>query len=95
MATHPNEQGVTPRPPDDVAGDVVVWKLPKLVASDKVELSFTLPGAPNAALLTAMDGSTVHWEKPGRTPFGQKLAYRDVRTPDKGDHERLGLPRLP
>ncbi|MGE3579718.1 MAG: cytochrome c [Vicinamibacterales bacterium] len=95
VATHPNEKGETPRPPADLSGDVVVWKLPKLVAADKVELSFTLPGAPNEALVKAMDGSTVHWEKPGRTPFGQKLAYRDTRTPDKGDHERLGLPRLP
>jgi ankyrin repeat protein len=90
-----NEQGVTPRPPADLSGDVVVWKIPKLAATEKAELSFTLPGAPDAALVKAMDGSTVHWEKPGRTPFGQKLQYVDTRTPHNGDHERLGLPRLP
>ncbi len=94
-APHPNEQGVTVRPPADLSGDVVVWKLPRLVAAEKLDLSFTLAGAPSEALLKSMDGSTVYWEKPGRTAFGQKLAYRDLRTPDKGDHERLGLARMP
>ena len=94
-ATHPNEQGATPRPPADTTGDVVVWKIPKLAAAETVQLSFTLPGAPTAELIKAMDGSTVHWEKPGRNAYGKKLLYRDTRTPDEGDHERLTVPRLP
>lgn len=95
IATHPEADGRIVRPPADTAGDVIVWKIPALPASEKVALSFTLPGAPNADLVKAFDGSTIHWDKPGRSEYGQKLEYRDTRTPDKGDHERLGLPRLP
>lgn len=95
LATHPDESGKTTRPAYDPAGDAVVWKLPKIAAGDKVELTFTLAGAPSADLVKAMDGSAVYWEKPGRTPFGKKLGYFDTRTPEKGDHERLGLPRVP
>lgn len=94
-ATHPNEQGATVRPPADTSGDVIVWKIPKLAATEAVDLSFTLPGAPTAELIKAMDGSAVHWAKPGRTAYGKKLTYIDTRTPDNGDHERLGVPRLP
>ncbi len=94
-ATHPNEQGVTVRPPADTAGDVVVWKLPKLAAAQTVELTFTLAGPPTPELVKAMDGSTVHWEKPGRNAYGKALAYQDTRTPETGDHERLVVPRLP
>ncbi|MGE4244250.1 c-type cytochrome [Ramlibacter sp.] len=95
LATHPNEQGATVPPPADTSGDVIVWKLPKLTAAESVDLSFTLPGAPAEELIRAMDGSAVHWEKPGRTAYGKKLQYRDTRTPDSGDHERLTPPRLP
>ncbi|MGE0392338.1 MAG: cytochrome c [Vicinamibacterales bacterium] len=95
LATHPNEEGATPRPPADTSGDVIVWKLPKLAAAESVDLSFTLAGAPTEELLKAMDGSAVHWEKPGRTAYGKALKYIDTRTPDNGDHERLTPPRLP
>ncbi len=95
LAAHPNEEGATPRPPADTSGDVIVWKLPKLVAAESVDLSFTLPGAPTEDLLKAMDGSAVHWEKPGRTAYGKALKYIDTRTPDSGDHERLTPPRMP
>jgi mono/diheme cytochrome c family protein len=95
LAPHPNAEGATPREKQDLSGDVIVWKIPKLVAADKAALSFTLAGAPSAELFKGFDGSTVHWEKPGRTPFGMKLVYRDLRTPDKGDHERIGAPRMP
>ncbi|MEQ1896837.1 MAG: c-type cytochrome [Vicinamibacterales bacterium] len=95
LAPHPDEQGRTIRPDYDKSGDAVVWKLPKIAAQDKVELTFTLAGAPSADLVKAMDGSAVHWEKPGRTAFGKKLTYYDLRTPDSGDHERLAPPRLP
>lgn len=95
LAPHPNEEGVTVREKQNLSGDVIVWKIPKIVAADKIALSFTLAGAPTPDLLKGFDGSTVHWEKPGRTAFGKKLVYRDLRTPDEGDHERIGLPRMP
>jgi mono/diheme cytochrome c family protein len=94
LAAHPNEQGVTERTTADTAGDVIVWKIPKLAAADAVDLSFTLPGAPTPDLIQAMTGSTVHWDKPGRTVFGKKLQYFDTRTPDNGDHELITPPRL-
>ena len=95
FATHPNELGLIVRPKPDLSGDVMVWKIPKLVAADKLELSFTLAGAPTLELLRAFEGSTVYWEKPGRNAYGQKLAYRDTRTPDEGDHERIPPPIMP
>lgn len=95
LAPHPDAQGQLIRPKQDLSGDVVVWKLPKLVAGDKIEVTFTLAGAPTAEQLTAMNGSTVWWEKPGRNAYGQKIVYRDLRTPDKGDHERITPPRMP
>ena len=94
-APHPNTQGVTVRPPADLSGDVIVWKMPKLAAGSRVMLSFTLAGPPTAGLIAGFDGSTVHWEKPGRTDFGKRLAYRDLRTPDEGDHERINVRLLP
>lgn len=94
-AVHPNDDGVVIRPEPDLSRDVIVWKIPKVAAGDKVTLTFTLEGAPSAELIRGFDGSTVHWENPGRTAFGQRLAYRDTRTPDFGDHERIGVPRLP
>jgi mono/diheme cytochrome c family protein len=90
-----DDTGVVIRPKQDLSGDVIVWKIPKLAAAETLKLSFTLTGAPNADVVKGFDGSTVHWEKPGRTPAGSRLVYRDLRTPDKGDHERIALPRLP
>jgi mono/diheme cytochrome c family protein len=94
-APHMDEQGRLIRPKQDLSGDVVVWKIPKLAAGDKVELTFTLTGAASADVINEFDGSTVHWTKPGRTAYGKKLAYRDLRTPDEGDHERISPPRMP
>jgi mono/diheme cytochrome c family protein len=94
-AEHPNEQGVVIRPALDYSGDAIVWRIPKLLAADKVDLSFAIEGPPSAELFKGFDGSAMHWEKPGRTEFGRKLAYFDTRLPDVGDHERLGVPRLP
>jgi mono/diheme cytochrome c family protein len=93
-ATHTHD-GKVVRPAPDLTGDVVVWKIPKLAAGEKTPLSFTLAGAPSPELFKVMDGSAIHWEKPGRSEFGKKLEYFDSRTPDNGDHERLGLPRMP
>lgn len=95
LATHPNEQGAIVRPAADMSGDVVVWKIPKMAAADKLEVKFSLAGSPNADMLKGFEGSAVYWEKPGRNALGQKLAYRDTRTPDKGDHERIPPPQMP
>ncbi|MBM3776946.1 MAG: hypothetical protein FJW23_01740 [Acidimicrobiia bacterium] len=75
----------------------MVWKIPKLVAGDKLQVSFTLAGAPTPELLKGMDGSTIHWEKPGRAAKGSPpiMVYRDLRVPDKGDHERMRVPTAP
>ena len=94
-APHANAEGVTVRPPAGLSGDVVVWKIPKLSAGDRLALSFTLVSEPTAELFEAFNGSTVHWEKPGRTAFGKRLAYRDLRTPDEGDHERINVRPMP
>lgn len=94
-STRPNEQGQIVRPKADLSGDVLVWKIAKVAAGDRQELTFTLAGAPTADLLKGFEGSTVHWDKPGRTAFGQKLVYRDTRSPDKGDHERIAPPAMP
>lgn len=94
-ATHPDEKGAIVRPKADLDRDVMVWKISKMAATEKVQLTFTLSGAPTADLLGELEGSTVYWDKPGRTAFGQKLAYIDTRTPDKGDHERIPPPRPP
>jgi mono/diheme cytochrome c family protein len=93
MAGH-SPDGIIVRPKQELSGDVVVWKIPKLVAADKLTLSFTLAGAPSPDLIKGFDGSTVWWEKPGRTAFGKKLQYFDTRTPPTGDHERIASPRL-
>jgi len=95
IATHADKNGKIVRPPADMSGDAIVWKISKLSAGEKVPLSFTIAGQPTPELIKAFDGSAMHWDKPGRNEFGSKLEYRDTRTPDKGDHERIGLPRLP
>jgi len=67
----------------------MVWKMAKLDAGEKVDLSFTLTGAPTAEVADGFVGSTVHWKSPGRNAKGSPpvMVYRDLRVPDKGDHE--------
>ncbi len=94
MAPHPHdESGEVVRPKPDLSGDVLVWKLPKLAAADKKILTFTLAGSPTDALIKGFDGSTMFWEKPGRNDNGRppKMVYRDLRTPDHGDHELIAV----
>ena len=98
LAIHANDDtGTVLRPKQDLSGDVVVWKIPKLDAGDRQALSFTLTGAPSADVLKGFDGSTVHWDSPGRNAAGSppRMVYRDLRVPDQGDHERINAPRMP
>ncbi len=99
MAPHPHDaSGNVERPKQDLSGDVIVWKVPRLSAADKLALSFTLSGAPpSAELHQGFNGSTVHWEKPGRNAKGKPpiMVYRDLRSPDEGDHERIPPPPVP
>ena len=98
LAPHAHDDtGHVERPEQDLSGDVMVWKFPTLNAGTKEPLSFTLTGAPNADVVAGFSGSTVHWEKPGRNAKGSPpiMVYRDLRVPDKGDHERINGPRLP
>ncbi|MEQ1898655.1 MAG: cytochrome c [Vicinamibacterales bacterium] len=93
-APHPHdESGEVVRPKQDLSGDVVVWKLPKLAAGEKTQLTFTIAGAASDALVKGLAGSTVYWEKPGRNHNGRPptMVYRDLRTPDYGDHEIIAV----
>jgi mono/diheme cytochrome c family protein len=90
LAPHAHDDtGHVERPTPDLSRDVMVWKVAKLDAGEKVDLSFTLTGAPTAAVADGFAGSTVHWESPGRNAKGSPpvMVYRDLRVPDKGDHE--------
>ena len=83
-------------PTPDLSGDVAVWKVPRIDATEKLTFSLTLAGPPpSPELFQGFDGSTVHWEHPGRRPAGSPpaLLYRDLRMPDSGDHERINPPR--
>ncbi len=88
-----DESGEVVRPKQDLSGDVVVWKFPKLAAGENTVLTFTLAGAPSAELVKGFGGSTVFWEKPGRNDNGRppKMVYRDLRVPDHGDHELIAV----
>lgn len=98
LAPHAHDDtGHVERPAPDLSGDVAVWKAPRLDASQKLSLSLTLEGpAPTADLVKGFLGSTVHWASPGRRPAGSPpmMVYRDLRIPDKGDHEVIAAPRI-
>ena len=92
-----DDSGHVERPEQDVSGDVVVWKIPKLTTGENRSLSVVLSGpAPTAEMLQQFAGSTIHWETPGRNENAKppKMVYRDLRLPDEGDHELVRLPRL-
>ena len=92
-----DDSGHVERPEQDLSGDVVVWKIPKLTTAESQALSVVLSGpAPTAEMLQQFAGSTIHWETPGRNENGKppKMVYRDLRLPDEGDHELVRLPRL-
>ena len=92
-----DDSGHVERPEQDLSGDVVVWKIPKLTTAESQALSVVLSGpAPTAEMLQQFAGSTIHWETPGRNENAKppKMVYRDLRLPDEGDHEAVRLPRL-
>jgi mono/diheme cytochrome c family protein len=98
LAPHPHDDsGTVERPQADLSRDVAVWRLPRIVAAEHITLSLTLAGPePTTELLEGFEGSTIHWSSPGRRPAGSppRLIYRDLRSPDKGDHELIVPPRL-
>jgi mono/diheme cytochrome c family protein len=90
-----DDSGHVERPPADLSGDVAIWKVPRLDAGERVELSLTLAGPPST--LEDFEGSTVHWTSPGRRPAGSppQMVYRDLRIADQGDHEPIPLAPAP
>ena len=98
LAPHAHDNtGHVERPPADLSGDVAVWKVKNIRAGEKLDYTLTLSGRPTPDVLRGFDGSTVYWDTPGRRPAGSPpvMVYRDLRMPDKGDHERIAAPRLP
>ncbi len=98
LAPHPHDDtGQVERPNQELVGDVAVWKIPRIVSAEELMLSFVLSGpAPTEELLQQFSGSTIHWESPGRNTNGRPpiMVYRDLRLPDRGDHELVRLPSL-
>jgi hypothetical protein len=90
-----DDSGHVERPPADLSGDVAIWKVPRLDAGERVELSLTLAGP--APTLEDFEGSTVHWTSPGRRPAGSppQMVYRDLRIADQGDHEPIPIAPAP
>ena len=92
LAPHSKDDtGQVERPKADMSGDVAVWKAPKLAAGDRFAYTLTLAGPPASH---EFEGSTVHWDKPGRQPAGSPptMVYRDLRISDTGDQERITPP---
>ncbi len=98
LAPHAHDDsGTVERPQPDVSRDVAVWRLPRIEAGEQITLSLTLSGPePSSELLKGFEGSTIHWSSPGRRPAGSppRMVYRDLRIPDKGDHELITPPRI-
>lgn len=98
LAPHSNDDtGRVERPTPDLSGDVAVWRFKKVEAAQDVPFTLTLSGPMDANVLRGFAGSTIYWENPGRKPAGSPpvMVYRDLRIPDKGDHELVGVPQMP
>ena len=98
LAPHSTDDtGHVERPKPDLSGDVAVWKFKKVEAGSNAAFSLTLSGPMNPKILDGFDGSTIYWENPGRKPSGSPpvMVDRDLRIPDKGDHELVGSPSMP
>ncbi len=98
FAPHPHDASAQVEWPQvDRSFDVAVWKLPRLIAAETFSGSLTIGGPLTPEILQEFDGSAVVWETPGRRAAGSAptLVYRDLRSPEKGDHTRLALPRMP
>jgi hypothetical protein len=88
--------GIPERPKPDLTGDVAVWEVPRIAATEKQIYTLTLSGpGPTAEVLRGFGGSTVHWEKPGVRMGPPQLVFRDLRLPDKGDQVVVSLPPPP
>ena len=98
LAPHTHDDtGTVERPQPDLSRDVAVWRLPRIIAGEQIKLSLTLSGPePSPELLKGFEGSTIHWTSPGRRPAGSppRMVYRDLRMPDKGDHELITVPSV-
>ena len=99
LAPHAHDDsGHVERPAPDLSRDVAVWRVSRIDAGEKLNLSLTLSGpTPSPDLISGFAGSTVHWATPGRRAAGSppQMVYRDLRMPDTGDHELIALPRVP
>jgi mono/diheme cytochrome c family protein len=98
LAPHPHDpSGHVEWPQLDRSFDVAVWKVPRLVAAEAFNASLTLGGPLTPEILQEFGGSAVYWETPGRRAAGSPpvMVYRDLRSPEKGDHQRLSLPQMP
>jgi len=84
------------RPKPDLSGDVAVWEVPRIAASETQVYTLTLSGpaadiytvpgpGPAGQVFKGFEGSTVYWAKPGARMGPPQLMYRDLRLPDKGD----------
>ena len=98
LAPHPHDASAKVEWPQvDKNFDVAVWKVARLDTGEKFNASLTLSGPLTPQVLQGFDGSAVRWNTPGRRAAGKApaLVYRDLRSPDSGDHERLALPSMP
>lgn len=98
LAPHPHDDtGQVERPNQKLVGDVLVWKIPGIISAEELMFSFVLSGSPaTEESLHQFRGSTIHWESPGRNANGSPptMVYRDLRLPDRGDHELVRLPNI-
>jgi mono/diheme cytochrome c family protein len=98
LAPHPHDpSGHVEWPALDRSFDVAVWRVPRLVAAQAFGASLTIAGPLSPDVLQGFDGSAVYWETPGRRAAGSPptMVYRDLRSPERGDHQRLALPQMP
>lgn len=98
LAPHPHDESARVEWPEvDRKFDVAVWKIPHLEPGEKFSASLTLSGPVTPEVLQSFGGSAVHWNSPGRRAVAKPpvLVYRDLRSPDSGDHERLAVPTMP
>jgi mono/diheme cytochrome c family protein len=98
LAPHPHDASAHVEWPEvDRAFDVAVWKVPQLAPGEKFSASLTLTGPLTPEVLQGFSGSAVRWTTPGRRAAGKPplMVYRDLRSPDSGDHERIAVPSMP
>lgn len=98
LAPHPHDaSAVVEWPKVDLSFNVAVWRVPRLAAGDVFNASLRMAGALTPEVLREFDSSAIYWDSPGRRPAGRPpvMPYRDLRSPDTGDHQRFTLPTMP